>query len=1087
MNNALGATEVAINVFGGIDQSLAPSDLPQGLSVDNLNMAFRPGSAFTRPPLKRSSVLPGTSQIIYAFSFTKPDGTEVLMQFRADGSMWANGLQIGQTAAGNRFKAVAMFDRAYIAISDGDHGADIPLQWDGQVLERVSQNGPGAPPTFAAAEISTDAYPISTITQPVAQSWGYAYFLQSAAVGNNSTAGNNGTFYYADMTAGAPQDSDLVNAFNSGFPVYVFASFTGGPSTQGPYVVQVTSVGLAQPPGQPHHFYYFTFTLPTSNLTYYQGSGHPGYTANYQRTLATVTTTVPVPGLSVGNNATISSTSVAAYNSSWAIAQTPNSGTISITQTSLTSGTATYNYNVVTGAIPTAGQEITITGTLNAGGILNVTNGHIATATGGSSGSFTITGFSGPNFASAAESGAAGVTAGTVFAFDPGVLVLGSANSPIYGNSAGGFLVFSGATAVVAPGQRQGVVFFQRHSGNQTAPSPVATFTIPENTNAISVTNLPIGPSDVVARCVAFTGANGGNFFYLPVAPQVNGVVAGTSTVVYDNVTTSATFNFSDASLLAGTAIDIPGNDLFNQVVLSGVLGMFPYAGRLFTWGERNKVQPFINMGFEGGVLATAPNVPLGWTVSGAGTMLPGVYGLAWLPAGGAVISQTAYQDQNGAAILEGTTQYTFRCWTTGSVTATISSATTGFSATATVNGTSSGSYGHADFSYKTPAIIPADLTLSFSGSLMDELEIIYTANPYVQSARASYINNPEAFDGVTGLIGPANDPHEIRSMYLRRDVLHVLTYGPDGSLYETQDTASGEPVTWNVSQVAALCGAISVWGDAKFEDWQVWASDSGLRLFDGSGVEKMSQEVQDWWNSFNRAAWNLTCVENDEYARRIYIGAPVDASTSVNSWYVIDYAELNTSAAMANSTPLKIGMSGKMLTTDLTRKWSPWTFPVNFGAVLNGTMTFCGGGSLALGVCYTLDEGNLSGVDADYGWFESFYATYFMVTPEEAQQNHLGANRKLYGPVFANINGVGAVQLTPWVNDETNPGNPSRPTKLQAITTYDLQFSLSFGCDRASFKVAAVGNPAGFQLSGITVAIVDHPMSIVRGWNGGA
>ena len=608
MNNVLGATEVAINVFGGIDQSLAPSDLPQGLSVDNLNCAFRPGSVFTRPPLKRSSTLPGTSQIIYAFSFTKPDGTEVLMQFRADGSMWANGLQIGQTAAGNRFKAVAMFDRAYIAISDGDHGADIPLQWDGQVLERVSQDGPGAPPTFAAAEISTDSYPISTITQPAQQNWGFASFIQSAGVGS-ATPGNNVTVYYSDHTAGATYDAALVNGFASGFPLYVLTSFTGsGIATQGPIVVQVTSAPntpvTVAGSGSSHQFYYFTYTVTTSNYLAFFGAGHSTYTATYQITLATATTTVPVPGLSVGSNATISGTSVAAWDSSWPITQTPNAGTLSITQTALTSGTATYNYNVISGAAPVAGQLITITGTLNAGGILNVTNGHIATSTGGSSGSFTITGFSGPNYASSAESGA-GVTAGTIFTFDPGVLVLGSSSSPIYGNSAGGFLVFSGAAAVVAPGQRQGVVFFQRHSGNQTAPSPVATFTIPANTNAISVTNLPIGPSDVVARCVAFTGANGGNFFYLPVAPQVNGVVAGTSTVVSDNVTTSATFNFSDASLLDGTAIDIPGNDLFNQVVLGGVLAMFPYAGRLFTWGERNKVQEFLNMGFEGGVLAT--------------------------------------------------------------------------------------------------------------------------------------------------------------------------------------------------------------------------------------------------------------------------------------------------------------------------------------------------------------------------------------------------------------------------------------------------------------------------------------------------
>ena len=83
--------------------------------------------------------------------------------------------------------------------------------------------------------------------------------------------------------------------------MYLYMEFTGsGIPTQGPYVVQVTSIGLASPPGQPRKFYYFTYTLPTSAYQYYQGSGHSTYTVTYQQSLATLTTTVPVPGLAVG-------------------------------------------------------------------------------------------------------------------------------------------------------------------------------------------------------------------------------------------------------------------------------------------------------------------------------------------------------------------------------------------------------------------------------------------------------------------------------------------------------------------------------------------------------------------------------------------------------------------------------------------------------------------------------------------------------------------------------------------------------------------------------------------------------------------
>lgn len=1086
MNNVRGCTQVAINVFGGIDQSLAPSDLPQGLSADNLNCAFQPGSVFTRPPLVRASTLPGTAQIVYAYSFTKPDGTNVLLQFTADGKMWANGSQIGQTAPGNRFKCCTMFDKAFIAISDGEHGADVPLQFDGVNLDRVSQDGPGAAPTFAATQISDDQYPIATITQPNQQSWNYASFLQSSGPGS-STPGYVVTIYYADQTAGATYDADLVNAFNSGYPVYVYLTFTAGSSSFGPYAALVTnaptSAETVPGSGSGHQFFYFTFNVATSNYLLYSGAGHPSYNVTYQRTLGMVTTTNPVPDLVIGNNISISGSSVAAWNSTWSVSQTPNSGSVNITQTQLTGGTATYSYSVAQGAPPAAGQKITITGTLNAGGELNTPTGGppftIATSTGGSTGSFTVTGFSGPDYPASSESGS-GITEGTEFCIDPGALVVNTATNPIYGNATGGYLIYAGSEAVVAPGQRQGVQFFIRRSGNTTSVSPVGTFTIPANTNAIEVTNLLIGPNDVIARGVAFTGANGGKFFYLPSAPQVNGVVSGTSTVIYDNTTTSATFYFTDASLLDGVAIDIPGNNLFRQVVLSGVLAMFPYAGRLFTWGERNKVQDFWNMGFEGGVLAGSPNVPAGWTVTGSGTLGAGDYGLAWTPNPGAALSQSAYQTQEGTFILNGKTQYSFRCWVNGSATATLSSASLGYSISATVNAT--GNFAQADFSGLTPQVIPSDYTLTITATgVVDELEIIYTANPYLQSARASYINNPEAFDSVTGLIGPANDPHEIRSMYLRRDVLHMLTYGPDGSLYETQDTASGEPVTWQVSQIAAKCGALSVWGDAQFEDWQVWASDTGLRIYDGGSVEKMSGELQNWWDSLNPNAWQVFVVANDPDTRRTYLGGAVGTSTTVNECWVMDYRELNTSQAMANSSPLKIGFSGKMLTTDLTRKWSPWSIQFHHADVVNGVMTFCGAGNLNLAACYTLDEGNLSGTDADYGAFDSFYMPYYMLTAEEAQEMRLSANRKLFVFITAILNGIGQVKITPYLNGVA--GTPTRNVNLSNPASFDLQFPINVRGDRMSPKVEAVNG--GFWLSGLTISLKDDPYAIVRGWNG--
>jgi hypothetical protein len=151
----------------------------------------------------------------------------------------------------------------------------------------------------------------------------------------------------------------------------------------------------------------------------------------------------------------------------------------------------------------------------------------------------------------------------------------------------------------------------------------------------------------------------------------------------------------------------------------------------------------------------------------------------------------------------------------------------------------------------------------------------------------------------------------------------------------------------------------------------------------------------------------------------------------------------------------------------------------------LNGVMTFCGGGSLNMGACYTLNEGNLSGFDQDYGPFDSFYAPYYMLTTEEAQQLRLSANRKLFTFLTLNVSGRGRVQVTPLVNGIA--GRITRAVMLQETLGFDLQFPLNVSGDRASFKVEAVqvNGQAGFWLSGMTVALKDDPYSVVRGWNG--
>jgi hypothetical protein len=979
-----------VSQFLGLRTDTPASQCPSGYSPDCSDVVFQVSAFSTRPPLRAKLTMP--AEIVYDESFTGRDGNTYRVVVDVNGAMWsvaADGThtQIDQVAAGSSVNGVTAYGRQYMAFFNAQGGCDAPRQWDGTNLYRVAQGGPGAAPAFAPSALTTDRYPILSISQPPARSRGSSYFLQSSGPGSTAP-GTTVTAYYSDSTLAGP-DTDLEDAFNSGFPVYVYFSFTGGPSEQGPYTVLVTGIGKASPPGQPRQFYYFTFEVPTTAYVYYQGSGHPGYTANYQRTLATIQTSVPVPGVSIGDTITVTGTSVSNWNADWPVQQTPLSGNLAITQTSLTGGVATYNYAVVSGVAPVAGQKITITGTLNAGGILNVTEKAIATASGGEIGSFTIGGFAGSDFPPATESGS-GITDGTEFLIEPALPVVGTSTSPIYPASAGGFLVFAGTTATISPGQRQGVVFFITDTDFDTAPSPVAAFTIPANTGAIAVSGLPIGPANVKARGVAFTPANGSRFFVMLLPASVNGTITGTSTVVNDNTSDTATFQFSDGALQSGIAIDIPGNNQFQQVTLDTPSGVQWYDDRLFWKGGRNKVTSLINMEMDGGTLKGSAN-PLGWTIVGTSGAIQQVGSApAYVvtgPGTGEISQPCAKTPTYGAPILQPNQPYTLRLWTdgtAGSAVGTISSASTGFTATATILLTPG--YMSANFTLPTPAAIPDDLTFVFKitglaagvAAAVRDLQLIYTNNPNRNPiARASYTANPEAYDQETGNIGPSDDNSELRAMFVLEESFHFITAK---GLYFVQAIGNAEPSSWEPKQISDDCPAFNANAVTTGQGWAAWAGDLGFFKYGvwapgyfGGLPENLSNLIAPTW----KGVTGVTRVYNDASAQRVYVGTGAGL-------LVLDYHEL------LQQGPLK---------------WTPW----------NRAPQWIGGNGFALGAkIYQLDTA--AGTDDDdlgpiggYYTFAPFGSSVF-----QKQYDYLGFQ----------ISGAGP--MTPFLYPKTLENSPS-------------------------------------------------------------
>ena len=573
---------------------------------------------------------------------------QVMLALDGSGLMWQEDVTnapdqlalettIPDAPPGSYLKGLDADGTAFLAFSDLTQGVSQPLQYNGEWCDRITQVGPGQPPVFTPQQATGTTFAITSITQYPANSditdpGHLSCVLQSTGPGSTAP-GNVVTIYYSpSFYSGAPQpgaeDTILDKLFNAGIPVYVYISGSTVTAANGTFLV--TSVGNALPPGLDHFRYYFTVQTATSAFQKITED-----TGQYQMTIGTLTTAVPVPGLVVGNTVTISGASVATWDAAWPIVQAVNSGEFVITQTSVTASVATYDYSLVSGTAPAAGELVTVSNTTNAGGLLNVSNATIVSASGGGTGSFTVA-VSVNSAPSVPESGQA-TTAGTIFSIDPGPADVGGSSNPILGNSTGGTLTFSSTTTgqFITPGTKQASVFFITRRGAVTRPAPPAIVVIPENTGSLLVTQIPVGPPNVVARGITLTesgqnGVQGANFYYYdsPVTYTINGIkFTSDALIVRDNVSSTATFSFSDSVLLASDEIDIPGNNYFNLIELGNPAWLFQYADRMLYGLCQTKIQNLLNMSFDGGyipTLSTALPLPTGWSVNNNAT--PGNY-----------------------------------------------------------------------------------------------------------------------------------------------------------------------------------------------------------------------------------------------------------------------------------------------------------------------------------------------------------------------------------------------------------------------------------------------------------------------------
>jgi hypothetical protein len=632
----------------------------------------------------------------------------------------------------------------------------------------------------------------------------------------------------------------------------------------------------------------------------------------------------------------------------------------------------------------------------------------------------------------------------------------------------------------ISPGTHQVAVVFVTRQGYWTAPSPPVSWNAAGNWKA-SLTNIPTGPSNVVQRLLAFTASGGANFYNVPATMTIN-----------DNTTTSLTVDFSDTVLLSGTSMDY----LFSQIELPEQLGVVAYSERLFWWGERAQMDNWLNLTFDGGWDASGNGRPLGWHLDpilgpgGSRESSDVIWGDAYRITADGVslsrgyISQGAAADSSGNPLIAPNTDFSVRARIKRSAnlsagtlhvnlfSPTMSQVGLGLSVTAAQATT-----GYQEFIAELcppQGSVPSDLTLrvyvdgipapSGESFLIDNIEVFPTnaaQNPSL--ARCSGTEEPEAYDGVTGIMSIAeNNGQGIRAAFTIRNNLYFVK---ERSMYVTADDGVNEPALWQVEEVSNQVGTPSAHGVGIGEEWAVIAGRSGLYLFDGSEPTKISQEIQPTWDAINWAYGQLIWVQVDTQHKRILVGVPMGSATQPNQILMLDYTE-------GFGDPLVA-----MLTApERSRKWAPWSIPANSCGLIerpNGVAQIFLGSNNSSGKISALKQGTYSD---DGAAINSFYSTAFLAATGLSGRN-------LFGYVTAYVQGSGALALY-----ALTPGDasvlPVGSWTLASPASRDMEQFMNVLAERASYQFGTSAAGSWFSLTKLVPWAKPDPFAIVRGGN---
>lgn len=763
----------------------------------------------------------------------------------------------------------------------------------------------------------------------------------------------------------------------------------------------------------------------------------------------------------VGESVVISGVSPSGYNGTWTITEVngsniyyvnPTSGLISGTGGSLISQLAVFKTTLLYGpnvGLVSIGENVTVSGVTNA-----AYNGTWPVISSGRYGTF-------PNY---------------YLSISVNLNVTGTASS-----ANGTFFVVGNIVA----GVHQVTLQFLLSTDYLTPPSPPFTWIAAGGKRAV-VSNIAIGPANVLARYVSFTPISSGQFYYVASNPSdPNGV-----TIINDNTSTTAYMDFLDTDLLDGTNI----NDAFDLIELGESIGFLDYNSRLVTWGMTNRTQNFNNLGFDGGFSQDGNSIPLGWTAdatnyTGGGKALVSVTGDAYAITGDGIhatqgkIAQSAFQDYLGDPILFPSTAYTISARVSKSAILTgatlyiqLFSSSAAYVNGITINiGTQVNTNSFQRFTAGCPAlpsVVPSDLEVlvyatnltSGNSVYVDEIELYPTGNPVETSViRFSNEENPESFQGLTGFAQPSQENGQaIRNCFVLRDFFYITK---ERSLFVTRDDGQNEPAGWEINEVSSKIGTPSPRGVGIGDEWAVIASESGLWFFTGgqlSDQSKLSLEIQPTWDSINWNLGQLIDVKVDTRRKRIYVNCPIGPSaTQNNTVLTLDYTE---------------GFGDPQQNGGIGRKWCPWTLAanaINLCLQQDQSIILYVGNNFGSGWIYKLDSSNYN----DYG---------SSLTPIDAywQSGYFQNTSRLnYAYLIANVVGIGLLQMILRTGDQSS-FYPIRGWILNALGLKNMERQIQKQHFRMAVRFEVTDLNAYFSIQGFTLMVNQAIFAPVRGIN---